>query len=88
MAAMKKSGYEGEIVKLSSEANMPIVRAGQATGEAVATAGLHHYGVKVGEVVYEMNSTKGIPIAKWAEIYETVSPSRGIVPPFLSTVPK
>ena len=67
------SGIQGDIIRLSSEAGFPIVRAGQTTGEAVAKSGGHHYGVRVGDMVFEMYSTKGVPLAQWAKRYETLA---------------
>lgn len=61
----EKRGIAGEIVELSTPNGERLVQAGKY-GEAISETG-RHFGVKVGDMVYEMYSTKGIPIKEWAK---------------------
>jgi RHS repeat-associated protein len=71
----EKAGYKGVIRELrSTEGFDVIVQAGQKTGEAISTNG-SHYGVQVGNRVYDLLNPKGISIGSWAKAYE----SRGAV---------
>jgi hypothetical protein len=71
LTAFRKAGYEGKLVTLVSETGTPIFKAGEESGRPIADAVTQHYGVQVGDMIYEMNSTKGIPVAKWASRYTT-----------------
>jgi Papain fold toxin 2 len=71
----EKAGFKGVVRELRSTKGFDvIVQAGQNTGEAISTNG-SHYGVQVGNRVYDLLNPKGIPIASWAKAYE----SRGTV---------
>lgn len=64
-----KAGINGVLRELKSETDI-IVRAGQNTGEAVATNG-KHYGVQVGNKIFDLFHPQGINIDDWAKAFES-----------------
>ncbi|MGB7069156.1 MAG: papain fold toxin domain-containing protein, partial [Pyrinomonadaceae bacterium] len=86
MKELEKNGIKGILVRLKT-----------AKGEAIYKDGLRialdstegHFGVQVGDKVYEMYSTKGVPVSKWAKGYtyrgarttEVKNPIFEVVPP-------
>ena len=51
-----------------------IVAAGQKTSEAISVNG-RHFGVQVGDMIYDLHNPKGVPLASWSKAYE----SRGAI---------
>ena len=68
-AELSKAGIKGEILEMSS-ASRYIVRAGQTGGEAISTNSVH-YGVKVGQMVFDNFHPTGIPFSQWEKAYES-----------------
>jgi hypothetical protein len=46
------------------------VQAGQTTGEAISQNG-RHFGVQVGNTIYDLLHPNGIHIDKWKDAYES-----------------
>jgi DNA-binding transcriptional MerR regulator len=65
-----KAGINGTIRELTSN-GAPMVRAGQNTGEAISFSG-RHFGVQVGERIYDLYHPGGIPINHWKNAYESI----------------
>jgi len=64
------AGISGTIRELTSE-GAPMVRAGQNTGEAISLSG-RHFGVQVGETIYDLYHPQGIPLNDWKNAYESI----------------
>lgn len=73
LSAFNKAGIQGTIRELRSSADV-IVSAGQNTGEAISING-RHFGVQVGDMIYDLLHPNGIPLKEWANAYE----SRGVL---------
>jgi hypothetical protein len=67
----EKNGIRGTLVQLKTPAGEALVKAGDYTQEIAAANSEGHFGVQVGNLIYEMNSTKGIPVGQWATMYES-----------------
>ena len=51
-----------------------VVAAGRGTGEAISVNG-RHFGVQVGDMIYDLHNPKGVPLASWSGAYQ----SRGAI---------
>jgi RHS repeat-associated protein len=72
MQTFSAAGLTPTMRELSSNSDF-IVRAGQNSGEAVSRNG-RHFGVQVGDLIYDLYHPKGIPVGKWKDAYHSRSP--------------
>lgn len=80
----EKNGIKGTLVRLTTPDGEAIFRGGKQIAEE-ATEG--HFGVLVDGKVYEMNSTKGVPLSNWAKGYEYRSGTHAIRNPIVEVMP-
>ena len=69
VSELGKAGIKGVVRQLKSETDV-IVKVGQNTGEAVATNG-QHFGVQVGNTIYDQFHPQGINIDDWVKAFES-----------------
>jgi len=81
------NGYTATLVQLKTPTGEAIVKAGDYTTQVAAANSEGHFGVQIGDMVYELNSTKGVPVSEWAKGYEYRVGTIGIANPELVVVP-
>jgi hypothetical protein len=80
------NGYKATLVQLKTPAGEAIFKDGKLVAEELTEG---HFGVQVGDLIFELNSTKGIPASQWAKGYEfratgttlIKNPTLQVVPP-------
>ncbi|MEZ5308332.1 MAG: RHS repeat-associated core domain-containing protein [Pyrinomonadaceae bacterium] len=71
LALFEKAGVKGTLRELTSH-GYPMVRRGQKTGEAISRNG-RHFGVQVGDKIYDLFHPKGLSVKKWADQFEAIN---------------
>jgi hypothetical protein len=67
----EKAGIKGTVRELGSKSDL-IVKAGETSGDAISLNG-RHFGVQVGERVYDLYHPQGIALGEWASAYKSTA---------------